>query len=80
MTAARCFGRAESGQPAAQPIDQLPCGMKVLAALMALKATRKTIKLRFQSEGSGAPCLIFRSIAIRRRPADPTWQSRWPKE
>jgi hypothetical protein len=35
--------------------DQMPCDMKVLAALMALKATRKTIKLAPVGEGSGAP-------------------------
>jgi hypothetical protein len=31
--------------------DQLPCDMKVLAALMALKAKRKTIKMGLRWRG-----------------------------
>src|ERR1700745_4322250 len=39
--------RARNRHGAATRSGQLPCDMKVLAALTALKATRKTIKLRF---------------------------------
>jgi hypothetical protein len=58
----------------------MPYGMKVLAPGMALKATRKTIKLAGVGEGSGAPLPTVLQSRSDGDPPTTTWQSRWPKE
>jgi hypothetical protein len=83
MTATHGFGRAGGDHEALwRGIALRPIALRHegFGTSHGLESDKKNDQVATCWRGFRRTLPIFRSIAIRRRPADPTWQSRWPKE